>query len=132
MRTYEKPAMTRHALVSETKIAKTCWGYHSGGSPTWWYDKNGTSAGFVSFYIGTGDECGKVGDLVHVTWYQNRAALDAGQGKVVYSGQTVVTDAGVSVTPFDDTVAYLESMGGNDGNPFSGENLLIHDNEDMS
>jgi hypothetical protein len=132
MKKYEKPSMTRRELFSEQKIANTCWGYHSGGSPTWWYDKNGSSAGFVSFYIGEGQACGNVRDLVQVTWYQNRAALNARQGVHVTSGQTVTTDAGKEVQPFNDTVKYLEDAGGNNGNPFKGESGLILDNTGMS
>ena len=134
MRKYEKPSMVRRELLSDKKVANTCWGYHSPQkeSPTWWYDKNGTAAGFVSFYIGNGAKCGNVSDLVHVTWYQNRTALNNGEGKEVYSDQPVVTDGGDTVQPFNDTVAYLISMGGNEGNPFHGENSLILDNKDMS
>lgn len=132
MKKYEKPSMTRRELFSEQKIANTCWGYHSGGSPTWWYDKNGSSAGFVSFYIGDGQRCGDISDLVKVTWYQNRAALNAGQGIHVIKDQTVTTAAGNEVQPFNDTVAYLEAAGGNKGTPFSGESGLILDNTGMS
>ena len=133
MNTYEKPVMIRRALISEKSVANTCWGWHhKTGCPTWWYDKNGTSAGFVSYYIGAGSKCGEVSDLVHVTWYQNRQALNNGKGYEVYAGQEVTTDGGQVVKPFDDTVTYLISMGGNQGQPFSGENDLIKDDEGMS
>ncbi len=133
MKPYVKPLMKRNSLLSEKKIANTCWGWHhKSGCPTWWYDKNGASHGFVSFYIGAGSSCGQVSDLVHVTWYQNRDALNNGEGYEVYAGQTVTTDYGATVKPFDDTVAYLITMGGAEGNPFSGENNLIQDDEGMS
>jgi hypothetical protein len=134
MKKYEKPSMTRRELFSEQKIANTCWGYHSPNkvSPTWWYDKNGHAAGFVSFYIGAGDACGDVRNLVQVTWYQNRAALNAGRGVSVKINQSVTTDAGVVVQPFNDTVEYLEAAGGNNGNPFKGESGLILANTGMS
>ena len=122
MKKYEKPSMVRRKLLSDKKVAGICWGYHSPQkkSPTWWYDKNGTAAGFVSFY------------LVHVTWYQNRTALNNGEGIEVYSDQPVVTDGGDTVQPFNDTVAYLITQGGDEGNPFNGESNLILDNKDMS
>lgn len=135
MKTYVKPAMTRRRLVSSSRVANTCWGYHSGGSDhssPWWYDKNGPQSGFVSFVIEPGEACGDIADLLSVTWYQNRDALSSGRGIHVTAGQTVVTDNGHTVAPFDDTVAYLLSLGGSNGQPFKGENSLIQDNTGMS
>ena len=131
MKTYEKPTIRRNDLVSRGTIANTCWGYHSGGSPTWWYDKNGTANGFVSFYIHEGQKCGELDQMVTITWYQNRAALNNGEGRLVVRNEAVVTDAGVTVYPYNDCYDYLIASGGSQGNPFRGETNLILDTDSM-
>ena len=69
--------------------------------------------------------------MLTVIWYQNRDALNSGNGREVSKGESVITDGGQTVYPFDDTGAYLIASGGSQGNPFSGENNLIEDSDSM-
>ena len=134
LKEYSKPAMFSCQLRSSKRIANTCWGFHSGGSPAdrpWWYDKNATQNGFVSFRIAPGDKCGELAGLLDVTWYQNLAALNNGNGIVVGPDDTVTTDDNQTVNPWQDTWQYLIDAGGNQGQSFPGENGLILDNKSM-
>ena len=136
MKTYSKPAMNRHVLVSRNSIAKKCWGYTASGqgSPTWWYDKNGTANGFVRYWIpeNSSGDCGDINSCFVVEWFYNRADLDNDNtGTMVGQGVSITTDYGETVYPFDETMAYLAAAGGNEGQPFSGIDSLIKDNDSM-
>lgn len=135
MKTYEKPRIVQQSLLTNKAIANTCWGYHSGGSPTWWYDDNGTEHGFVDFHIHEGQKCGQLDQMVTIAWYQNRDALDDPLGSeyhyLVVKDQAVVTDSGNTVYPWNTCYDYLIRSGGSAGNPFSGENNLILDDDSM-
>lgn len=132
MKNYVKPAVVRHTLLNSRSVANTCWGYHKGGSPTWYYDKNGTAAGFIDYSIQSGDKCGEITDLFQVRWYQNRNDYNNGIYTPVSYGDSVVTDGGETVYPFNDLYNYLISLGGSQGQNFSGEDKLIEDDEGMS
>lgn len=132
MKTYCKPVMVRHTLVSQKPIAYTCWGYHTGGSPTWFYDKNGTAHGFVDYYIVSGPKCGEITDLFEVRWYMNREAYENGVYTPVVYNQTIQDEYGNSIQPFNDLYNYLLGLGGSQGQNFKGENSLILDDESMT
>lgn len=130
MKAYGKPCMTRHNLMAGKSVAKRCWGWHSenGGSPWWWYDKNGEEKGFVQYHIEPGAKCGEVSSMIECHWYYSVDDLNAGTYHVVTQGQEV-TPIGSStpVKPFDDLVTYLISLGGSNGNNFAGEDEIYKD-----
>lgn len=72
------------------------------------------------------------GGTVYPLAYVDGSVRCFADGVLQANGQTVTTDDGKTATPFNETVDYLLGMGGSQGQPFSGENDLIKDDEGMS